>query len=95
MRKILVTCTLLLAAVFLTQPASAQKFKNEDTAKNRKDNTFGTPPREEGTTAGSVTTDEDGSTIIKADPGPKKEEVDWYDKVIITVDPNVDWNSTK
>jgi hypothetical protein len=81
----------VLTVFFLTIPtASAQnKFKNEDTAKNRQDNTFGTGYREEGTDI-SVGKDERGSSVIRSTATPKKE-VDWYDKIDIEVEPQVNW----
>lgn len=82
----------LTAAIVLACPmaAAGQKFKNKDTAKNRSNYTWGTSA---GQTGGNATFSKDaqGDTVIHADPGPKKEEVDWYDKVIITVDPDVSW----
>ncbi|KAB1442443.1 hypothetical protein F8A88_06955 [Pseudodesulfovibrio senegalensis] len=82
----------MTVAIVLACPmtATAQKFKNKDTAKNRSDYTWGTSKDQ---TDGNTTfsKDEQGNTVIHADPGPKKEEVDWYDKVIITVDPDVSW----
>ncbi|WP_419786917.1 hypothetical protein [Pseudodesulfovibrio sp.] len=69
------------------------KFENKDTAKNRQDNAFGTKT---GATTGNTTfgTNEAGDSTIDATPAPKPEEVDWYDKVIITVNPNVNWPSS-
>lgn len=88
MRFLLLTITAILLACPMA--AAGQKFKNKDTAKNRSDHTWGTS---KGRTDGNATfsTNEQGDTVIHADPGPKKEEVDWYDKVIITVDPDVSW----
>lgn len=79
-----------LAVLFLTLPGFAQnKFKNEDTAKDRRDNTFGTGYREEGADI-AVGKDEHGTTVIRSTSTPK-EEVDWYDKIWIEVEPRVDW----
>lgn len=78
---ILLTCSLALAK---------NKFKNEDTAKNRQDNTFGTDQSEETSTT-TFDNNDQGETTIKTKRRPKEEEVDWYDKVIITVDPITQW----
>ncbi|QGY39273.1 hypothetical protein GM415_03770 [Pseudodesulfovibrio cashew] len=86
---------LVLAAtvVILTlSPAGAAKFKNKDTAKNRQNNVFGTEPAEGDSKRTTFGKDENGDTTIRT-KHKKQEEVDWYDKVIITVDPNVDWSS--
>lgn len=82
---------LLLAVtvvILTTSVGLAAKFENKDTAKNRKDNTFGTQPDEGRQKETSVTTDEDGNTVIRSKPD-KREQEDWYDKIIITVDPEV------
>lgn len=70
-----------LAALFLTvaPTLAANKFKNEDTAKNRKDHTWGTEQTEERSTT-TFGKDEDGNTIIRSKP-EEKEEVDWYEKL--------------
>lgn len=75
---------------------AGQKFKNKDTAKNRSDYTWGTSGGQSGDNTTFSKDEATGDTVIHVDPGPKKEEVDWYDKVIITVDPDVSWpqNST-
>ncbi|MCJ2164861.1 MULTISPECIES: hypothetical protein [unclassified Pseudodesulfovibrio] len=93
MRHFNALAALALAVALLTPfPGQAQnKFKNEDTAKNRQENTFGTMPAEDEAPATQFGTNEAGdSTIISRQP--KKEEVDWYDKVIIAVDPEVTWS---
>lgn len=83
-----------LAVVILTLvPALGQKFKNKDTAPNRRDSTWGTSGQNGNDVFGTDETT--GDTTIKADPGPKEEPVDWYDKVIITVNPSVDWPPNK
>jgi len=83
-----------LTALFLTvAPALAvNKFKNEDTAKNRKDNVFGTEQTDETSTT-TFGVDEDGNTVIRSKPD-EKEATDWYEKLDgfnletdITVDP--------
>jgi len=92
MRRFSKICIFIMTVVILTaSPALAgAKFKNEDTAVNRQDNTFGTDPGEDTstTTFGTNKTDD---TTIKTKVRPKKEPVDWYDKIIITVDPDTSW----
>ena len=81
----------VLTVLFLTlNPASAgNKFKNKDTAKDRQDNAFGTGYRENGSDI-SVGKDERGSSVIR-NTHPPREEVDWYDKIDIEVEPQVNW----
>lgn len=92
MRHFSVIAALTLAVALLTPtPGPAQnKFKNEDTAKDRRVNTFGTRPAEGEPPVTSFGVDEAGDATIDSHQ-PKKEEVDWYDKVIIAVDPDVEW----
>jgi len=69
------------------------QFKNKDTAKNRQNSAFGTS---QGANTGNATigTNEAGDSAINVKAAPAPEPVDWYDKVIITVNPNVNWPST-
>ncbi|WP_147822194.1 hypothetical protein [Salidesulfovibrio onnuriiensis] len=88
----------ILAVALLTLgTAQAQgKFKNKDTATNRQDSTWGTSDGQSPTGDSVFGTDPaTGDSTMEADPGPKKEPVDWYDKVIITVNPNVDYPYNK
>jgi len=88
---------LLVLAVALLTPSwglARNKFKNEDTAKNRQTNTFGTRPAEDEGAVTTFGTNEAGDTTIDSHQ-PEKEEVDWYDKVIIAVDPDVSWPNKK
>lgn len=91
MRHFSIIALAALAVLFLTSlPASAgNKFKNVDSAKDRQDNVFGTDAHEGGSDI-SVGRDERGTTVIKSTATPK-EEVDWYDKIYIEVEPQVDW----
>jgi len=92
MRLFIVPAALTLALVLLTPaPGAAQnKFKNEDTAKNRQTNTFGTRPTEGEQPVTTFGVNEAGDSTIDSHQ-PKREETDWYDKVIIAVDPDVSW----
>lgn len=92
MRHFSVIAALTLAVALLTpSPGLAQnKFKNEDTAKDRRINSLGTRPVEGEAPATSFGINEAGDTTIDSHQ-PKKDEVDWYDKVIIAVDPKVEW----
>ena len=85
---------LLLAAtaVFLTLSLAlaGPKFENKDTAKDRQDEAFGTEQSDD-TSGTSIGTNDAGNSAIRAKPRPAPEPVDWYDKVIITVNPNVNW----
>lgn len=82
----IVTVVLLTAALAL----AGTKFKNEDTAVNRQSNTFGTDP-DENTSTTTFATNNTDDTTIKTKARPKKEPIDWYDKIIITVDPDTTW----
>ncbi|MBI9079476.1 MAG: hypothetical protein JEY79_07020 [Pseudodesulfovibrio sp.] len=82
----IVTVVLLTAALAL----AGTKFKNEDTAVNRQNNTFGTDSGENTSTTTFATNNTDDTTI-KTKARHKKEPVDWYDKIIITVDPDTTW----
>ncbi|EGB14818.1 hypothetical protein DND132_1611 [Pseudodesulfovibrio mercurii] len=92
MRHFSLIAALFLAAVLLTPTSglAQNKFKNEDTAKNRQDNVFGTRTTEGEGPVTTFGTNEAGDTTIDSHQ-PKKEETDWYDKVIIAVDPDVRW----
>ena len=96
MRLFNTIASILLAVVLLTPGTSPaqNKFKNVDTAKNRQDQTFGTrtPEGEEPVT--QFGTNEAGDSTIDSTP-KQQEEVDWYDKVLIVVEPQVDWPSSK
>ena len=91
MRHFSIIALAAMTVLFLTiSPALAgNKFKNKDTAKNRQDNTFGTDQREGGTDI-SVGKDERGATVIKSKAVPPADQ-DWYDKIKINVEPQVDW----
>jgi len=79
-----------VAFLTLSLALAGAKFENKDTAKDRQDNTFGTEQTDD--TASTVFgTDAAGDSTIRAKPQPQGEPVDWYDKVIITVNPNVNW----
>ncbi len=84
---ILTTMTVFLTLSFAF---AGSTFVNKDTAKNRKNNSFGTE-QGEGTGTNTFGTNEDGETTIRSKARPKAEEVDWYDKVIITVNPDTKW----
>jgi hypothetical protein len=92
MRHFSVIAALVLAVALLTPSMglAQHKFKNEDTAKNRQDNVFGTRPVEGEAPVTTFGTNAAGDTTIDTHQ-PKKQETDWYDKVIIAVDPKVEW----
>jgi len=85
---VVVACTVVLAALFLAGLVQARTFSNEDAAKDRQDAVWGTRMNHGQPYFG---TDEDENTVWGYRPAPEEEEEDWYDKVIITVDPNMDW----
>jgi len=91
MRHFSIIALAALTVFFLTSlPAPAgNKFKNVDTAKDRQDNAFGTD-KSAGNTDISVGKDERGTTVIRSKPAPAEEQ-DWYDKIHINVEPQVDW----
>ena len=95
MRHFTILAALALAVVLLTPlTGTAQgKFKNVDTAKDRRTNTFGTRPSEDETPVTQFGTNDAGDSTIDSHQ-PTQEEVDWYDKVIISVDPQVKWPSS-
>jgi hypothetical protein len=74
----------------LSLALAGAKITNKDTAKDRRTNTIGTDPSGDTATT-TFGTDEAGDTTIKSKARPKQEEVDWYDKVIITVNPETKW----
>ncbi len=82
--------TVTVVILTLSLALAGATFENKDTAKNRKNNSFGTEPSDD-TSASVIGTNEDGNSIIKSKAAPSKEEVDWYDKVIITVNPITKW----
>ncbi|MEF2231993.1 MAG: hypothetical protein V3571_13760 [Pseudodesulfovibrio sp.] len=81
-----------VTVVFLTLSLAlaGAKFENKDTAKNRQNNVFGTDQSND-TANATFGTNAAGDSTIKVKPKPQGEPVDWYDKVIITVSPNVNW----
>ncbi len=87
--KILITTTTVVLLTLSLALAGA-KFDNVDTAKDRRDNSFGTDPGEDTSTT-SFGKNDSGDTTIKTKARPKPEEVDWYDKIIITVNPDTRW----
>lgn len=89
MRLFSTICLYTIAVVILTLSLAmaGSKFPNKDTAKNRQDNTFGTD-QDESTATTTFKKDDRGDTVIKSKSRPKPEEVDWYDKIIITVSPD-------
>lgn len=85
---------ILPAALMLAALATAQageKFPNKDTAKDRRDYTWGTQKSNTDSTTEFGTDPETGDSQIRLDTGPKKKPVDWYDKIIITVNPDTKW----
>lgn len=90
--KILIYATTIVILTLSLAMAGA-KFNNTDTAKNRKNNSFGTE-QGEGTGTNVFGTDEDGGTTINSKARPKAEEVDWYDKIIISVNPDTKWGDS-
>ena len=90
-RILLYTVTVVILTLSLAMAGS--KFPNKDTAKNRQNNVFGTA--QDDTTANTVFgTSDNGDSTINSKARPKGEEVDWYDKVIITVNPDTRWPET-
>lgn len=92
MRRFSTICLYAIAFVILTLSLAlaGSKFKNKDTAKDRQDNSFGTDAGED-TSNITFGTSERGDDTIKTKARPKKEPVDWYDKIIITVNPDTKW----
>lgn len=82
--------TTAVVILTLSLALAGAKFKNEDTAKNRQDNAFGTDPGDD-TSNIEYGTNAAGDDTIKSKARPKREEVDWYDKIIITVNPDTQW----
>ena len=71
----------------LSLAMAGAKFENKDTAANRQDSVFGTRTGADAA-ATTIETNESGDTVISSTPRPKPEEVDWYDKIIITASPD-------
>jgi hypothetical protein len=82
--------TVAVVILTLSLALAGGKFKNEDTAKNRQTNSFGTDQDDE-TSSIEYGTNSLGDSTIKSKARPKKEAVDWYDKIIITVNPDTQW----
>ncbi len=82
--------TVAVVILTLSLALAGAKFKNKDTAKNRQDNAFGTDLGEDTSNIEYGTNAADDNTI-KSKARPKKESVDWYDKIIITVSPDTQW----
>lgn len=92
MRRFSTICLFTVALIILTLSLAlaGSKFKNEDTAKNRQDNVFGTDPGDD-TSAITFGTNDRGDSTMKTKARPSPEPVDWYDKVIINVNPSTQW----
>jgi len=92
MRRFSKICIFTIALIILTLSLAlaGAKFNNEDTAKDRQENTFGTEPGDN-TSSNEFGTNDAGDTTIKSKARPKREPVDWYDKIIITVNPDTSW----
>ena len=86
---------LLLTAVcfmFLTTVGAAKnKFPNKDTAVNRQDSTWGTEQSSKTASTTFGTDNTTGDSVTRTKPAEDDEPVDWYDKVIITVNPETKW----
>lgn len=85
-RDIAIVLVGILAAVAVlthSPKARAEKFENKDTAVNRQDNSFGTRNTQGNVTFGH---DENSETISSEPPAPKPER-DYYDNMVITVNP--------
>jgi hypothetical protein len=94
--RLLCACApaMALALVFgaFALPASAQnKFENKDTAQDRHDSTWGT--RQQGDGGGYFGTGEHGESAWGYQAPEPEPERDWYDEVIITVDPDVGYGT--
>lgn len=92
MRHLSKICIIAITVVILTLSLAlaGSKFKNEDTAKDRQNNVFGTDASEDTATT-TFGTNDAGDSTLKSKARPKKEPVDWYDKIIITVNPDTRW----
>lgn len=92
MRHLSKICIIATTVIILTLSLAlaGTPFKNKDTATNRQDNVFGTDEAEDTSTT-RFGKEKGGDTTIKTKARPKKEEVDWYDKIIITVNPDTKW----
>lgn len=83
-----VACALVFAAYFTAGLAQGRSFENKDTAADRQDSVWGTRMQQGQSYFG---TDENENSVWGYRPAAPDKETDWYDKVILTVDPNVDW----
>lgn len=79
--------TVTVVILTLSLALADSKFPNKDTAKNRQDNAFGTKPRDGSEPVTTITRDANGTAIESTQP--ETEQVDWYDKVIISVEPEI------
>lgn len=88
--NIIAIISAIVLVLTLTPALAGNKFKNEDTAKDRQNNVFGTTQDD---TTGSTTIEknEKGDTVIEH-KGADKEEVDWYKKMDDTFGDQLDIN---
>lgn len=83
------TLAMTTACLLPAGPADAQgKFANKDTAKNRQDSVWGTSVNQGQSYFGTDENENDSWGYHMPEPEPP---VDWYDKIVITADPKVDW----
>jgi len=86
-RIVILAVTVVILTLSLALAGS--KFPNKDTAKNRQDTVMGTKPQQEEVPPITIEQKkgEDATTTTQR---PKQEERDWYDSVIISVEPKVE-----
>ncbi|MGE4292944.1 MAG: hypothetical protein AB7E32_12130 [Desulfovibrio sp.] len=92
-RFAMLAVALSLVAGFLLSAGLAHsqgKFANKDTAANRQDHSWGTRINEGRSYFG---TDADENDVWGYQPAEPEKPVDWYDKIVITVNPETQWPS--
>lgn len=86
-RIVILAVTVVILTLSLALAGS--KFPNKDTAKDRQDTTMGTKPRQEEVPPIIIEQKKNEDTNIQTQR-PEQEEKDWYDSVIISVEPQVE-----
>jgi len=82
--------TIAIIILTLSLALAGAKFQNEDTAKNRQDNALGTEPGDN-TSSNEFGNNDAGDNTIKSKARSKRDPVDWYEKIIISVNPSTSW----
>lgn len=86
-RIVIIAVTVVILTLSLALAGS--KFPNKDTAKDRQDNVMSTRPSEDEEQVIIINQKKKEDTTVRTKRS-KTEEEDWYDSVIISVEPQVE-----